>query len=62
MKELDEKEMSGFILIGTNDGKKNKFHITFKSMTPLTVFGALEQYKHMYFSRTTKPKSGELDA
>ncbi len=59
MKDLDEKEMSGFILIGTNDGKKNKFHLTLKSMSPLAAFGALEQYKHMYFSRTTKQKSGE---
>ena len=52
LQELDEKDLAGFVLIGVADGKKLTFQTSMKKMNPVTVLGAIEQYKHMFLKST----------
>ncbi|MBU0635698.1 hypothetical protein KKE06_01610 [Candidatus Micrarchaeota archaeon] len=55
IKELDESQYGGFVLVGHQTAPgKIKFQVTNKKMSMLTVIGSLEQFKTSYFATSGK--------
>ena len=56
IKEIDEKKLRGFVLIGfeTEDRKLKKYRVDIQKLNPITVMGMLEEFKAQYFAKAHK--------
>lgn len=52
IKELDEKDVTGFVLVAQQEGNKVTFNLSSKGMSHAAVIGALEQFKFNFFAST----------
>ena len=61
IKEMDDKALAGFVLIGfeTEDRKTKKYRIDMQKISPITAVGMLEEFKSQYFLKAHKSDSNE---
>lgn len=56
IKEMDEKKLSGFVLIGfeSEDKKTKKYRVDLQNINPIALIGMLEEFKAQYFAKAHK--------
>ena len=56
IKEMDEKKLPGFVLIGfeAEDRKMKKYRVDMQKLNPITLVGMLEEFKAQFFSNMHK--------
>ncbi len=54
IKEMDDKNLSGFVLIGyeTQDHQTKKYRVDLQHLKSATVIGMLEEFKAQFFSHS----------
>lgn len=61
IKEMDEKKLPGFVLIGfeSQDRQIKKYRIDMQKITPTTAIGMLEEFKSEFFTKANKKGANE---
>ena len=56
IKEMDEKKLPGFVLIGyeTEDRQLKKYRVDMQKLNPVTLIGMLEEFKAQFFANAHK--------